>query len=195
MILLRHDCLAFKTATGESVPCSVHEMTVDFVGQSGQVLDEELVQHAAQAVLHYFKVEKEQYTISAAEFSAALETALRGLGFEVHTSGPAPAPAPPSPPPSAPARVLAADLLQLAGTAPQSAELWFFPLLREAVRSRLEGPPVVLLFEGLQASVKQLAGARRWTADCQKLRDQVVDYLRSCLAAAEHGRGCLLVVR
>ena len=191
MILLRHDCLAFKTATGESVPCSVHEMTVDFVGQSGQVLDEELVQHAAQAVLHYFKVEKEQYTISAAEFSAALETALRGLGFEVHTSGPAPAPAPPS----APARVLAADLLQLAGTAPQSAELWFFPLLREAVRSRLEGPPVVLLFEGLQASVKQLAGARRWTADCQKLRDQVVDYLRSCLAAAEHGRGCLLVVR
>jgi len=192
MILLRHDCLAFKTATGESVPCSVHEMTVDFVGQSGQVLDEELVQHAAQAVLHYFKVEKEQYTISAAEFSAALETALRGLGFEVHASGPAPAP---SPPPSTAARVLAADLLQLAGAAPQSAELWFFPLLREAVRSRLEGPPVVLLFEGLQASVKQLAGARRWTADCQKLRDQIVDYLRSCLAAAEHGRGCLLVVR
>jgi len=195
MILLREDCLVFNDHTGEGVPCSVHELTAELVGADAQWLDGEMLGHAAGALLHYFKAEKGLTTVSMAEFTAALERVLRGLGL-----APVPAQTPGSgaglsPVDPAPSRVIDADLRELAPDGDPCGELFFFPRLRAALCSRLEGPPVVLRFRGLRACVKRLAGARRWTADCQQLNDQIVDYLRGCLTDARPAAGCLLVVR
>ena len=192
MILLRPDCLVFKTTDGENVPCSAHQVTVEMIGKSTDPIDEEMVHEAAEAVLHYFKSEKGQHTVSVAEFSEALERALRGLGLDVKStnaggegkSGGAPVPA----------RVVEADLSELVREAGDEGELFFFPRLRDEVRRRLDGEPLVLRFRGLRACVKQLTGAKHWSTRCQTLNDHIVEYLRTCMTAETAGEGCALVV-
>lgn len=193
MILLRPDCLVFKDADGECVPCSVHEVTVELLGNSAHVLDYGLLEHAAEAVLHFFKTEKGQNSVSVIEFSEALERVLRGLGYEVRSEPCEPA----SPKEEPDAEIVETDLQELADAEGQGCELLFFPRLRDRLRCQLKGTgaPPVLRFCRLRACVKQLAGARRWTPHCQKLNDQIIHFLRSCLTAENNGSGCLLVVK
>ena len=193
MILLRPDCLVFKTTDGENIPCSAHEVTVELMGDSTEWLDADMVEHAAGAVLHYFKSEKGQDTVSVAEFSEALERVLRGLGLNVKASDGTEAAIPDAgslPPP----RVVEADLQELAGEPDLGCELVFFPRLRDALRRELDGTPLLLRFRGLRACVKQLAGAKRWGPHCQALSDQIVDYLRRCLGAEKCASKCALMV-
>ena len=193
MILLRPDCLVFKTADGENVPCSAHEVTVELMSDCTEWLDPDMVEHAAGAVLHYFKSEKGQDTVSVAEFSEALERVLRGLGLNVKASDNAEAPLAQAES-LAPPRVVEADLQELAGEANLGCELVFFPRLRDMLRRELDGTPLLLRFRGLRACVKQLAGAKRWGPHCQALSDQIVDYLRGCLGAEKSGSSCALMV-
>lgn len=192
MILLRRDCLVFKTSSGENIPCSVHALTVELVGDSVGWLDKDLIFHAAEAVLHYFKSEKKQGTVSILEFSEALERVLRGLGLNVKTCSDEPAAGSQSTP-SFPARVVEADLTQLL---PESdgCELLFFSQLRETVRKEAGGEPFVLRFSGLENCVKRLAGARRWSPHCERLSDQIVEFLRNCLTLERGRADCGLVV-
>jgi len=193
MILLRPDCLVFKTADGENIPCSAHEVTVELMSDCTEWLDPDMVEHAAGAVLHYFKSEKGKETVSVAEFSEALECVLRGLGLNVKASDNAEAPlaeAESLPPP----RVVEANLQELAGEPNLGCELVFFPRLRDTLRRELDGTPLLLRFRGLRACVKQLAGARRWGPHCQALSDQIVDYLRGCLGAEKSGSNCALMI-
>jgi hypothetical protein len=193
MILLRPDCLVFRTTDGENIPCSAHEVTVELMGDSTEWLDADMIEHAAGAVLHYFKSEKGQDTVSVAEFSEALERVLRGLGLNVKASDGVEAPlaeAESLPPP----RVVEANLQELAGEANLGCELVFFPRLRDTIRRELDGTPLLLRFRGLRGCVKQLAGAKRWGPHCQALSDQIVDYLRGCLGAEKCGSSCALMV-
>jgi hypothetical protein len=163
------------------------------MGDSTEWLDADMIEHAAGAVLHYFKSEKGQDTVSVAEFSEALERVLRGLGFNVKASDGVEAPlaeAESLPPP----RVVEANLQELAGEANLGCELVFFPRLRDAIRRELDGTPLLLRFRGLRGCVKQLAGAKRWGPHCQALSDQIVDYLRGCLGAEKCGSSCALMV-
>ena len=198
MILLRHDCLVFKTAAGESIPATAQEVTVELMGEQGSWLDPEIVQNAAAAVLHYFKDEKKQSAVSVAEFSEALERVLRGLGFDVKSAG---APATPKPGPevpftqSAPRRIVETNLHRFAGDLGTSCELVFFTRLRDELRRCLEDSPQLLHFSGLRECVKHLTGTKRWTTRCQSLHDQIVDYLRSCLHSEREARHCPLVVQ
>jgi hypothetical protein len=195
MILLRPDCLVFKTTDGEDIPCSAHDVTVELIGDSAAWLDTDLVAHAAEAVLHFFKSEKGKHSVSVAEFSEALERVLRGLGIDVKADGKAGAPSTEtiSIPQSTP-RVVEADLRLLAGESDLGGELVFFPRLRDAIRRELDGSPTILRFSGLRECVKQLTGSKRWSAHCQSLSDQIVDYLRTCLGAERSGASCALVV-
>src|SRR4051794_10743185 len=79
MILLRPDCLVFKTSGGEYIPCSVKEVTVELMGDTLPCLDKEVIKNAASAVLHYFREEQGRTSVSLAEFSLALEQALAAL--------------------------------------------------------------------------------------------------------------------
>src|SRR5437899_4191672 len=94
MILLRHDCLVFKTMDGECIPCSSEEVTLEIIGDAIGLLDENVIKEASAGVLHYFKEELGKTTVTVAEFAGALERALRALGLNVQNSAAESAPAP-----------------------------------------------------------------------------------------------------
>lgn len=184
MILLRPDCLVFETSAGEHIPCSAKEVTFELIGDAAKWLDAEIIENAAAAVLHYFRSEREQETVSVAQFGLALEKVLVGLGLEVKLSE-APETA------SSGRPLVEADLRGFAG---DGGELFFFPRLRDEVRQRLDGTPRILRFHGLRDCVKQLTGAKRWGGRCCALNDQIVDYLRTCFGTENAGPGSALVV-
>ena len=89
MIQLADDYLIFQLNNGESIPCSAELVSIELMGESAASFDRELVQNAATAVLHYFKQELGQDSVTVGEFSAALERVLRGFGISVITPDPA----------------------------------------------------------------------------------------------------------
>ena len=184
MILLRRDCLVFKTSSGENIPCSAQQVTLELLGDAVDQLDEAMVQNAAHAVLHYFRTELERTVVTVGEFAETLAKVLRELGLEVQ-----------SPAPAGGRRVVDSDLRPLAIGKDGVCELVFFQMLRAELRNHLEAEPQVVRFNGLRCCVKQMVGARRWSHRCQQLNDQIVDYLRDCFGAEVGGRGCALVVR
>ena len=184
MIQLRPDCLLFETPGGEAIPCSAELITVNLVGEAADLLDPDLVQNAARAVLHYFKVERGQSFVSVQEFSRTLATVLRGFGISLNAVESAPPPR----------RVRESDLRELAFESGAGFELSFFPRLREELRQQLDQSPQIVRFNGLRGCVKQLAGARRWTGRCQYLSDQIVEYLRHCLSNDPGAKNCSLLV-
>lgn len=189
MIALRSDCLLFEMSNGETIPCSADMIAVEIIGEANGLLEPETLRHAAASVFHYFKSELGREAVTIGEFSVALEKALLHLGYSIHAHGPG----------SPATEIDATDLGRLASETSGSLELFFFPRLRDELRSRMRGAQRVVRFRGLRGCVKQLAGARRWTPRCQQLQDQIVDYLRGCLTAeAAHGETsrneCSLVV-
>jgi hypothetical protein len=184
MIALQSDCLLFQLSSGESVPCSPEMISVEIVGNTNQVLDPEVLRHAAASVFHYFKTELERESVTVGEFAVALEKVLRNLGFTIR-AGSLETRAP---------ETIETDLRLIARESAGSLELFFFPRLRDELRQQLRQSPRVLRFRGLRGCVKQLAGARRWSARCEKMREQVVEYLRGCLTAEPEQNECALVV-
>jgi hypothetical protein len=173
MIALHSECLLFQLLNGESIPCSADMIAVEIVGEVNSLLEPETLRHAAASVFHYFKAELGRESVTIGEFSLALEKALHHLGYSIHAQ----------PPGGAPGDVSHADLGLLASESGGSLELLFFPRLRDELRIRLRTSPRVVRFHGLRGCVKQMAGVRRWTSRCERLEDQIVDYLRGCLTA------------
>lgn len=184
MILLRPDCLVFKTSSGENIPCSAQEVTLELLGDAISHIDQDTVQNAAQAVLHYFRNELERTVVTIGEFAETLASVLRSLGLEVYTPGADPT-----------RRVVDSDLRPLAIGHNGVCELVFFQMLRAELRNHLGASPQIVRFNGLRCCVKQMIGARRWTHRCQQLSDQIVAYLRDCFTAEANGTACALVVR
>jgi hypothetical protein len=184
MITLGSDCLLFEMHNGESVPLSAEMITVELTGNKSDYFDSHFVQHAAQAVFHYFKHDLGRLTVSVGEFAGALESVLRGFGVQAQPAekiSPAPA-------------VIESDLQRLASESGGGCELFFFPRLRDEMRLQLRQSPRVMRFRGLRGCVKQLAGARRWSHRCQTLHNQIVEYLRECLSVEAKESGCALLV-
>lgn len=183
MILLASDCLLFQMPNGETIPFSATAISVELIGGQDGVYDIEFVRQVAGAVFHYFKNDLGRFMVTPAEFSDALEQALRNFGWHIESATTLPgAEASPE-----------SDLRLLAAEAGRT-ELLFFPRLRDELRSQLRQSPQVLRFRGLRGCVKQLAGARRWSHRCEHLQDQIVGYLRQCLTADTSQNECALVV-
>ncbi len=183
MIALAADCLVLKMANGESTPFSSDMISVELMGSTSKWLDQEFVTQAAKAVFHYFKAELGRQTVTVGEFAEALEKVLDG--FRPGTVVPQLAEK---------SRVREADLCLLAQESGAGCELFFFPRLRHELRRHLQEEPSLLRFRGLRSCVKQLAGSQRWTARCQGLEEQIVNYLRECLGAEKRARSISLVV-
>lgn len=192
MIQLHTHCLAFEQPDGETIPCSADAMSIKLIGSAAREMDREVVRQAAAAVLFYFRYEQKRTSVTVAEFAAALERVLRGLGFKVHVVGAVPVKPEPATTTAAPS-VAEASLSEIAAAADKGFELAFFHRLRFELEHALTRSPKLIRFTGLRSCVKQLAGARRWCPRCRRLNDQIVDFLRQCLA---HGGDtkCALVV-
>lgn len=183
MILLRSDCLVFELSNGDKIPCSASTVTVELMGSAIESVDRDTVEHAAAAVLHYFQHDLHRTCVTVSEFTAALETALRGLGLQVSCD-----------PMPKPERAATADLRLLAAESGKAFELGFFARLRDEVRKELRLSPQLIRFLGLRSCVKQLAGAQRWCPRCERLSDQIVEYLRGCVTQENPPEPCGLLV-
>ena len=184
MIALASDHLIFQMTNGESVPCSAEMITVEIAGNSDGLIDAEMLRHAAASVFHYFKTELERESVTVGEFALALEKVLRGFGLTLYADEL----------PTLTQQILEADLGLIARESADSLELFFFPRLRDELRVQLRQSPRIVRFRGLRGCVKQIAGARRWSARCEKMQEQVVEYLRGCLTAEPEQKNCALVV-
>jgi hypothetical protein len=184
MIALQSDCLLFQLTNGESIPCSAEMITFEISGNAFELLDPELLRHATVSVFHYFKAELRRESVTVGEFAQALERVLRGLGFVIHAGTVEPRSR----------QTIETDLGRLARESADNLELFFFPRLRHELRAQLRQSPRMLRFRGLRVCAKQLAGARRWSCRCDRLRDQIVEYLRGCLSAESEPNDCALVV-
>ena len=184
MILLHADCLLFRLPTGESVPMCPEMISVQPSSETAAIIDPEMVRESVAAVFHYFRHELGCQSVSMDEFAAALEKVFRGFGLAGLRS-------------ETMDRASAAfepDLRRLAEESGAGSELFFFPRLRAEMQKQLRQAAPVVRFHGLRGCVKQLAGARRWSARCQTLRDQIVAYLRACVCTDSAETDCTLVV-
>ena len=184
MIALQSNCLIFRLASGESIPCSAEMINFEITGNACGLLDLEVLRHAAASVFHYFRTELERETVTVGEFAQALEKVLRHLGFTIRAGGIE----------ASPRTNGKTDLGRLARESADCLELIFFPRLRDELRAQLRQSPRLVRFSGLRGCVKQLAGARRWSLRCERLQDQIVEYLRGCLTAEPEPNECALVV-
>lgn len=210
MIQLREDCLWLKGEDGEIIPCSVEQITLEIIGGAKGGLDPEVLQHAAAAVLHYFKVELAKETVTVSEFAEALSRVLAGFGLALEVadvksdSSTAGAIDSGEVEPTtveelaASARevrrihVQSADLRELATLSGKLGELEFFPRLHDALRQGLDAGPEVVEFNHLRSAVKQLLGRKHWTNGCRELEARIVEALRLWLAG-ERKRAALVV--
>jgi hypothetical protein len=182
MIALGSKCLVFQGGNGEGVPLSADMISIELSGEAAQLLDQQHVDNAAEAVFHYFKHDLKRHTVTMAEFSEALEKALKALTKEsspAQTAGP----------------TVESDLAELARKCGTGCELVFFPRLRTELRDLLKGSPQTLQFSGLKGCVKALTGSRRWNPECRSLKDQIISFLRGCLRAEHSQRELSLVVK
>ena len=188
MIALQSDCLIFQLTNGESVPCSADMISVEIVGSNEAfgALDPKTLRHATASVFHYFKSELDRETVTVGEFAQALEKALQGLGLTLFAEKCAVG--------GCGGTTLEANLAHLARDYAFSLELFFFPRLRDEMRTQLGHAPRVLRFYGLRGCVKQLAGARRWSSRCEQIQEQIVDFMRQCFSAEPKKNECALVV-
>jgi hypothetical protein len=182
MIELKTDCLVFQTTGGEQIPCSAEWVSFELIGECATVVDPELIQHAAAAVLHYFKHELHRNFVTVGEFAVALERALGGVGLSIFADAQ-----------PAQLRVRESDLPELMKSA-GDGELFFLPHLRNELKRQLEESPQIVRFNGLRPCVKRMAGADRWSRRCEVLSDEIVDYLRTCWQSDTRGQACTLVV-
>ncbi|HTV39079.1 MAG TPA: hypothetical protein VMF08_00780 [Candidatus Sulfotelmatobacter sp.] len=181
MIALNSNCLLFELSNGESVPCSAEMICIEIIGSPDTNIDPEMLQHAAASVFYYFKHDLQRDMVTVGEFAGALERVLRNLGLTLY-------------PGKEERNILESDLSLLARESGVSLELFFFPRLRDELRFQLRQSPRMLRFHGLRRCVKRLTHARRWSARCERLQEQIVEFLRQCLNAEPGQNECSLVV-
>ncbi|HEU5072341.1 MAG TPA: hypothetical protein VFV96_18215 [Verrucomicrobiae bacterium] len=184
MIALAEDCILLRRSNGESEPMQAGTIAVEVVTEGESPFDEAFVKEASAAVLHYFKNEEGRESVTLGEFAEALEKVLKGFQFKAE----------PLSATDEAQLVVETDLQALAADADGAFELTFFPRLRNEMRARLQQSPRVLRFRGLRNCVMRLTGARRWSARCQNLQEQIVQFLRECLSTEPHPDACALVV-
>ncbi len=184
MIALREDCLLVDRDDGGYLPCSVDQLTLEFVGTAADVLDPETLKDAAAGVLHYFKQELGCSHVSVGDFAAALARVLERLGIVAEITHIQEAEV---------TRVL--DLRQLASGAGKLGELEFFSQLRAALKEHLAAAPGRIEFRGLRGCVKQLAARRHWCPTCARLEMMIIDLLRGWYELEPASAGTALVIR
>ena len=184
MIALRTDCLVFTLADGLGTPWSSEAIPAHLLGEAADSMDPDFLCHATTAVLHYFKSELGQDTVTARDFTRAMQKVLSGLNGEMSSNTQV----------RSESRSAELDLAQLAGESAGGIELLFYPRLREEIRTRLQNGAQALRLRGLRPCVKELTRAKHWNSRCGRLADQIVSFLRQCLYVEPRRGECVLMV-
>jgi hypothetical protein len=175
MIQLHDDIAWVKFADGRLVPFDEHQLALSIdrvaerVGDSGWWLAESIA-----AAVHVYAVKsRADGVIASSEIGEIVAAVLSTLGYDRISEAYA----------GRPDRV-AIHLNELTGRRSPVFELEFFQRLDRALGAAANRRLSVMEVDGLRACVMQLRGARRWTAGCRRVAEDLVEYVRERVARA-----------
>lgn len=187
MIQLRSNCLVCETDDGEHIPFSAESLSEELVEQLQGTIDPEVIRHAAESVVQFYRDEQMLDVIRLSEFVDAITEVLRSLGFEVAID------VEPEGRDKIPRLVSESDLGEFSADPSSFSELELLPKLRASLRQQFETGPHIVRITGLKLCVKTLSNARRWSPRCQRLHELIVNYLQECWIR-ERNPGCEEIV-
>ncbi len=137
-----------------------------------------LATHVSQSVTEYLRNQREETVIHVGKLSSAVKTALEGIGYPDVAQF------------YQPIRPRAHfSLVTLAHEAASGGyELIFFQRLRQVLADLVQDRTSDFELGGLESSVRLLTACRVWSARCDRLRDEIIIFVRSqtLLAAGEN---------
>lgn len=142
-----------------------------------------LADHVTQSVTYYLSSQFSAPVVGVNRLSETVQSVLQAIGYaEVGEHFRA----------SRPARPI--SLLEMAHRA-EGYELAFFEMLRLAVRMELNDGATALDLLDSSRCVKFLIGAKHFTQDCDRLRDEIISFTRDCLLANDKGGNVSVLIR
>ncbi len=131
-----------------------------------------LTEHVTESIAFYLRLRNDESVVAFSQLSQTVRYVLKVIGYKEIVPYFAPAPPP-----------ISLSLLEIAQEAGAGYELAFFDCLEKRIGALVSiGTDSLRLF-GLHACVKHLQGAKVWTRGCDKLREEVVCFVREKLAS------------
>jgi hypothetical protein len=183
MIRLLEDIAWVKFEDGRLAPFDEHRLarSIQRVAEGVGDADWWLAESIAAAVHMYAVRTRSDGIIPSAEIAEIVRAVLSTLGYEkislAYGQGP---------------NRVAIQLHELMSRTNAAFELEFFQRLDRALGVAASGRLSVMEVNGLRTCVMRLRGARRWTAGCRRLAEEIVTHVRERVARVRPPRaGCL----
>jgi hypothetical protein len=131
-----------------------------------------LTDHVTESIAFYLRLRNDEPVVAFSQLSQTVRYVLKVIGYKEIVPYFAPTPPP-----------ISISLLEIAQEAGAGYELAFFDCLEKRIGALVSIGTDSLRLYGLQACVKHLQGAKAWTRGCDRLREEVVCFVREKLAA------------
>jgi len=183
MIQLHEDVLWVKAEDGRLSPFDEQRlaMSIQRAAEKAGHIEWWLAESVAAAV-HAFAVNtRSESVMLSGEITEVVAAVLATLGYdwisEAYAAG---------------ADRVAIHLNELAWRTNAGFELEFFQQLDHALGAAANRRLVAMRLDGLRACVMQLRGARRWTAGCRQLAEDIVEHVRGRVVRVRSRRAASL---
>ena len=131
-----------------------------------------LTDHITESIAFYLRLRNDEPVVPFSQLSQTVRYVLKVIGYKEIIPYFAP-----SPPP------ISFSLLDSAHAAGAGYELAFFDGLEKRISALVDAGADSLLLCDLQACVKHLHGAKAWTRNCDRLREEVICFVRERLGS------------
>src|SRR5436305_2945921 len=132
-----------------------------------------LTDHVTESIAFYLHLRNDENVVAFTQLSQTVRYVLRAIGYKEIVPFFEPAPPP-----------ISISLLDIAYHAGAGYELAFFDLLEKRINNLIEIGADNLQLCSLQPCVKQLRGVNTCTRSCDRLREEIVCFVRATLTSA-----------
>lgn len=139
--------------------------------------------HVAESVERYMRYDCDGSVVPVDALGDAVRNVLRTIGYPEIADRFALLPFP--------KKLFLRDIAEEAGS---GYELMFFSILRRRLRAALDERPEHIELIGLQPCVKKIECAKNWRGRCNRLRNEIVIFVRRELDASRHTPNLSLTV-
>jgi len=140
-----------------------------------------LTDHVTESIAFYLHLRNDESVVAFSQLSQTVRYVLKAIGYKEIVPFFAPTPPP-----------ICISLLDIAHHAGAGYELAFFDLLEKRINSLIEIGADNLQLCALQACVKHLRGVKTWTRACDRLREEIVCFVREKLTSTIDSSGARL---
>ncbi|MGD1019916.1 MAG: ATP cone domain-containing protein [Verrucomicrobiia bacterium] len=183
MIQLQTDVLWVRAEDGRLAPFDEHRLALSIqkVAENVGHSDWWLAESIAAAVHAFAAKSRSDRIIPSQEIAEIVATVLATLGYDWISEAYA-----------GDSNRVAIHLNELVWRASAGFELEFFQQLDHALGAAANRRLVAMRIDGLRACVMQLRGTRRWTAECRRLAEDIVEHVRGRVARMRSPRAANL---